>query len=821
MNNNQSIYTHDGENLPVAADHDTNQAIPITRREREILQLLSEGLLDREIAARLFLSVGTVKWHVKNIYAKLGVERRTQAVKRAREFGLLNTAIAAVQAHEDRLPSDTTSFVDRRVATEHILQTLDNPACRLLTLIGSGGIGKTRLAIHAARNTSTLFREGKVFISLVGVSLASVLAPTIANALSFSFYGPEEPETQLVRYLSNKTALLIIDNYESLLPDVALLAQILEQAPNIKLLITSRERLNVREEWLFPVDGLPVRTLETQLLASEHDAFDLFVQRASQVNPDFRGIGQDMPFVLEICRQVEGIPLALELAAGWVRSLTPKEIAEEMSKSFKLLTTGLHNIPERHRSMRIVFEQTWARLSTQERTVMEALSVFRGGFTREAAEQVAGADLELLAMLQDKSLIERQVSGRYAMHELLCQFADSKLALTPTGHIDVQNRHCQYFAQLMWEKRMAFVYSGHYQSVATFQIDIENIRRAWHWMVSQEDWATFERSWETVNLLCHVTAQFHMGITLFAYVLEHVRPVSEDQVQQRAMIIALNQTAWHSFMTNQITTGLKLVEEALALIDSANIDDPRLLFYAFHTHTCLLWAQGDYEMALQQCRRLQEVANQTDILLYQENVHFDFGIIYLGLGEFEQSRAHFENLVAHGTQIQYAYASIFLGQIAEALGKLPEAQALYAKSLDLYRLLDHRWGIVMALINLGRATGRGDELWDAAACLYEALDLALDIQTPQQIMGSVVEITFLFPAVLQTRLAIALLEFIQTQSPAWQEYSERIVPYLVELRLLEQANPTVAEQIQASLATMDQVIETVQAARSQFQKPQT
>ena len=796
------------------AERDAGASEAFTRRELEILQLLNEGLSDKDIAARLFLSVGTVKWHVQNIYSKLGVKRRTQAVKQARDRGLIGSSTPVLQPRDERLPLETTSFVDRHVETQQILQILDNPACRLLTLIGSGGIGKTRLALHVARNMADDLPDGKAFISLVGVSSHQHLAATLANALSFSFYGPEEPETQVVRYLSRKKALLLFDNYEQLLPDIALLAQILKRASGVKLMITSRERLNMREEWIFQVEGLPITTGQPMAAA---DACDLFVQRASQINVAFGGIGQDMPFVQQICRQVEGIPLAIELAAGWARSLTAKEIAQEMDKSYQLLRTALQNVPERHRSMSVVFEQTWERLLAQEQVVMEGLSVFRGGFTREAAEQVAGADLSLLAALQDKSLIVLGSSGRYGMHELLRQFAEAKLAVDPQQYTATMDRHCQYFARLLWDSRTGIVDKRIHKIVTALKVDIENIRQAWEWLINQGNWTAFDLAWETVTQLFHLTTRCQEGKTLFSLVLEKTKlPIENDQ-QRRARVIGLTQKAWYALQLSELTDGLKLEEEALAMFDDYPIDDPRLLMYTLQGHACYMSVIGNYQAALYDGHLLSEIASQTDLIYYRGFSPYILGVAYLSLGQLEEARESFQYLVELETPLELAYANLYLGQIDEILGDVSAAQTLLTQSVSSFRQLENPWGIGLSLINLGRVKGRSGMVREAAACLYEALDLAIDMQTPQQITGTVVEIAFLFRAIDRARLAVAMLELLQTRSVEWQEYHERIVPYLAELRLLVETDSLLAEKSQPLFTTMDQVIDTVQAARREFQ----
>jgi predicted ATPase/DNA-binding CsgD family transcriptional regulator len=517
----------------------------LTQREREILQLLAEHLSDREIAERLFIANTTVRWFNRQIFNKLNVGNRKEAIIRARQLGLLDHAPTHVAPIKVRLPHDTTAFIDRHIETAKIVEILGSTSCHLLTLIGTGGIGKTRLALRAAYKLAESQFDSVVFVSLVGVAAAEYLPATLATALSFTFHMGEDEETQLLNYLSSKRLLLVIDNYEHLLPDVDLLVKILQHAPNVKLLITSRERLKVQEEWLFEVNGLPYTSAYMQAEEQPH-ALQLFVERATQINPHFRCDGNEQAAVLEICRQVQGAPLAIELAAGWARSLAASEIATAIREPFRLLTTRLQNVPERHRSLETVFEQTWVRLTEREQHVLMVLSVFRGGFTREAAEVVARVDFEMLAALQDKSLLARQETGRYELHELIRQFAEAKLKLEPEQEHEARQRHSQHFAQLLWVQTRILISDQSQTAMTQLGNDIENIRIAWKWMITNSDLASFEQSWEAVWLFFYSTNRCHEGKTIFAYAAQQLQSSTDTRDQQRATVIAISASAWFS-----------------------------------------------------------------------------------------------------------------------------------------------------------------------------------------------------------------------------------------------------------------------------------
>ena len=305
------------------------------------------------------------------------------------------------------LPRPPTPLIGREPELATLNRLLCDPQCRLLTLAGPGGIGKTRLALELASTQRAQFPDGVFFVPLVSLSLPEFIAPAIRSALGLSSSSPLDPKEQLLNHLRQKSLLLVLDNLEHLLEGVGLLAELLEQAPGVKLLVTSRERLNMQGEWLFDLQGLPVPPLDQVDRAEEYSAVALFVQSARRAQVGFELSAEERPWVARICQLVEGMPLAIELAAAWVRLLSCREIAQEIERNLDFLSTSARDLPERHRSMRAVFDHSWQMLSAEEQRVLRALSVFRGGFLREAAEQVTGASLSLLSALVTRSLVHR------------------------------------------------------------------------------------------------------------------------------------------------------------------------------------------------------------------------------------------------------------------------------------------------------------------------------------------------------------------------------------------------------------------------------
>jgi predicted ATPase/DNA-binding SARP family transcriptional activator len=398
------------------------------------------------------------------------------------------------------LPPQPTPFVGRTDELAEIARFFNNPHVQLLTLVGPGGIGKTRLALQAAarfiepnRSIEQPFPDGVFSVPLAGLSSSEshtnrpALIAAVADALRFSFQGPIPPQAQLLSHLRDKKMLLILDNFEYIASEASQLADILRLAPGVQLLVTSRVRLNLQEEWPMEVAGLPVppsieEPIET---AATYGAVQLFVQQAQRVHAGFQLDADELPSVIRICQLVEGGPLGIEIAASWVRVLACHEIALEIEHGLDFLTTSLHNVPERHRSLRAVFDYSWNLLTPQEQAIFRQLAVFRGGFRREAAMHVAGASLPMLAELVDKSLLRRAATGRYEVHDLLRWYAEEKLQMLPAEYETVNNAHCRYYAELLVKHNSELKGEDLPTALSVLEQERENVRAAWNWAVSQ------------------------------------------------------------------------------------------------------------------------------------------------------------------------------------------------------------------------------------------------------------------------------------------------------------------------------------------------
>lgn len=416
------------------------------------------------------------------------------------------------------LPTPPTPFVGRSKETEAITTLFADPACRLLTLVGPGGIGKTRMAQEIARRISEEndcdYEDGVYFVPLQALSSTNLMIPTIADEVGLTFFQTANQQQELIDYLKTKCLMLLLDNLEHLLEGVEIISAILAAAPGIKVLATSREALNLQEEWLYTVTGMTLPGDDNLEAIESFSAVRLFIQSARRVHPGF-SVENERAGIARICELVGGMPLGLELAAAWVRALSCDEIADEIAKNVSILETSARNVPERHRTMRGVLLQSWAMLTEEEQQVMMRLAVFQGGFMREAAEAVANASLRVLSGLVDKSWLRWDSDNRrYDIHELLRQYAEEQLVNAGQAEA-TRDGHAAFFSGWMQKREGEIKFQGQDEALDNIERDFANVQLAWNRTLEQHHVKLVTSMIEAFNFFCDMRTRFMEGERLF------------------------------------------------------------------------------------------------------------------------------------------------------------------------------------------------------------------------------------------------------------------------------------------------------------------
>jgi DNA-binding SARP family transcriptional activator/predicted ATPase len=395
----------------------------------------------------------------------------------------------------NNLAAPVTPFVGREAEVAATTARLQDPECRLLTLVGIPGAGKSRLAMQIAGYLFNVFPDGVYAVALSPLVSGEGLSLAILQALGLPPEPPADFRSQLLDHLRSRRLLLVLDDLGNLPETVDFLLEVLQRAPKIKFLVTAGARLGLPGEWVQPVQGLATPVNAGPEDPDGYAAGRLFLASARRVHPDFAVEPADWPSVAHICRTLDGLPLALELAASWVRILPMAELVEEIGNDLDIVATTSTTLPERQRSLLAVFEYAWGQLERPEQELFLRLAVFQGGFSRRAAEEVAGADLRSLAALVDRCLLQVSAFGRWQMYEFLRQYGCAKLAQDPDQERTALDRHCAYFAADL-QQRVALL--------DELRVEMRNIQAACLWANrrAQGHRRTAEDDAERLSRLC-------------------------------------------------------------------------------------------------------------------------------------------------------------------------------------------------------------------------------------------------------------------------------------------------------------------------------
>ncbi len=697
----------------------------------------------------------------------------------------------------NNLPFQPTSFVGREKELAEIAALLADPNCRLLSLVGPGGIGKTRLALQAATNCRESFTDGDYFIPLQPLTSSDFIISTIASAIGFQFYSGTDPLQQLLDYFRDKNALLVLDNFEHLLDAVSLMSDSLAYAPRVKILTTSRERLNLTSETVYSISGMDFPTWETPEDALDYSAVKLFMQSARRVRPNFTLVVHDLKYLARICRLVGGMPLAIILAATWVELLTLEQIAAEISASLDFLETEMRDLPARQRSIRATFDYSWAHLSDTEREAFKKLAVFRGGFTRQAAQVVAGVSLKTLMTLVNKSLLRVDSNTRYDLHELLWQYADEKLHEIPLEWEKMHNQHSQYFAEFLHQREIA-LFQGKLP-LNEVDVEIENVRIAWGWAIEQGREDDIRQAANALGAYYETRCRYQEGEKLFIAALASFQTGAElivgdlncmlgqfrwrlgdylgaNELYKKGVAYLRHCDAKHEIIIELLHWGYlnlyqakyveaqTLLEEAIGLSQVAG--DHWVTAQAYSGLGFVACENRQFELAkeyLEQSLSIQATIDDPIGKLWTLWGYARLWMLYRANDKANQYLLEsLEIAKAVGNQMAEGYDLMDIGQIAYRRGALENARDHFQRSLEILTQINNREYLPRVLGRLAATAHAQGQFFEARRYATEALANVSQIIATQSEMSpfasdAFVDIAGLFDKQIAVELATIVL----------------------------------------------------------------
>lgn len=683
------------------------------------------GLAEEAAAARDFAAAGRLAERAHRLPGSGGSElaalRRLYALlcaaesplapgvrEEAAEYGVTLSLTAAAaragfkpESAAPALPVRGTSFVGRDEELTELGLLLEQPRASLVTLLGPAGVGKTRLALQFAHEQAKLGTFGDVYFApLEALAGARPLVPTLLGHLGASPRQGGDP-ARLADVLADRRALVVLDNFEGLAEGRGVLSYLLGRCPHLKLLVTTRERLRLEEEHVFVLAGLPCADTDA-------DALRLFRDRARQVAPRF-DLRAALPDVLKICDLLGGSPLGIELAAGWAGLLSPAEIAEEIGRDLAFLSTATHNVPERHRSLRAAFEASWRLLSPKEQAVLAKLSVFRGGFRREAAGAVAGAAIPLLGSLVDKSLLRALPDGRFERHPLLDQFTREKLAADPDGQRRAQRQHAEVYLALAEAAELELRRREQVRWFRRLDEELGNFRAAFGYLADDAEAAL--RLGAALGPFWRTRGLYGEGLAYLTAALEpagrHTRTAARALLRagELAWGLSEHERAW-AFFEESLRLAERLGDRSLTAQAQTNLG-----IICERNRGRLEEARSRYETALAHARAAADVPAEADLLRL-------LGGLCAEAADYRGARTHYEasaELAAELGDLQgRAKSLVNLATVLTYAGELAAAHALNEQGLALFRAVGDAHGEGVTLLNLGvDAAGRGDAAGEA------------------------------------------------------------------------------------------------------------
>ena len=697
----------------------------ITEREIEIIELIAQGLTNSEIADQLFLSKNTIKWYVQQLNQKLYTNGRDEIVKEANRIGLLDLSDnSTFNVIRTNLPNQTTPFIGREADLDQLQQLLKNRDVRLLTILAPGGMGKTRIALELAQQQLGDYSDGVYFVPFQTIDEPEQILTHIADHIGFQAGAKNNAIKQQVLYfLAKKSMLILLDNFEQVLDGAEVVNDILVAAPGVKVIITSREKLNLLGETVFTLQGMYFENCKTTIDAVQYDAIQLLRKTARRVRPEWEITGSNLEPVVRICELTGGMPLGIILAISWLDVYDIERIADEIQKSVDILTTKMRDIPARQRSIRAIFDNTWHQLSADERDVLMKLSLFRMGFTQDALQDVASATPVLLQDLVSKALINQVHNGRFDVHELLRQYLEEQLILANQND-STRKAHMDFYANLLCSRENDLKNHQQIDAMRLLEHDWENIHLAWDYAIASGDIDVLARMLEPIRLF-----------SLLSNRMDRYEIWLKDAINEMPSSARDLLTKLHIYYADTLIE-LSLTEQSFEILkqyesDVEELDSPVIRALCLVTLSRTSYILGDPESSLDYAKAYLELAIEAGETWHHAQAHYALSLIS-GLWDSREPLRHIDACITISKSIGDRYwlsqGYILGGLMLARTGQIEQAQSYTELGYQTSKELNNKGSMVAAAGNLSAFT-KAQGAWKRSEDLQlEALSLAQDLE---------------------------------------------------------------------------------------------
>jgi predicted ATPase/DNA-binding CsgD family transcriptional regulator len=705
-----------------------------------------------------------------------------------------NTTPSPAPVPPGKLPASVTPFIGRQRDLDVVIKLFQDPSIRLITILGSGGMGKTRISIELAGVLKTQFQDGAIFVPMAQLSKIDEFLPALAGHLGVQNPPGGDLKLVIMDHLGKRQILLLLDNFEHLLGAAMLVRDLLVCGPQVKVLVTSRQKLSLEGETLYHLEGLDLPPLDDRHDAQDFDAIRLFLQKARQVRPGFSLNEENSPAVIRICHLVGGNPLGILLAAAWLEHFSPAEIVEQVKTNLDFLSQNAHDAEPRHSNMRAVIKPSLDRLNEQQKAVFRRLAWFRGGFTLAAATSVAGADLHSLIALVERSLLSRDPeSGRYFLHELLRQYACEELqAAGETGSI--QAAHTAYFLAFVQEREPVLISNSQTRALDEIQVDFDNIRQAFYTGVENRDFNAIRTMLSGIYKFCDMRSRAYEGEALFCLARNGLAPRTGEDPQP-AWALAL--LCWYDMRT--YGQPFDVIEEIPAWAQSClkyaeTIHDLEAMAVSLVLSGAWTEDANEFKTAIRLYKKAMQIYPQLDDVYW---VNIRIGLCHVSARQFPQGIRAFQESLRRGKEtgerLKQAWALLNTGDTLLLQENPLEARDNLEKAYTLFQEIGNKFGLVWSNFSLSRVA---IELGDASRAREHA-----------EIAGNLAE---QLHTVTWSKKVAALLqelkpEHLQPLNPAPLEDGEKLSQRELEILQLLKSDlngPEIADQLIISLNTV-------------------